>query len=93
MVTAVVLLTVERGRINEVADNLTAMKGVSEVYSVGGRFDLVAVLRVKNNEKLAELVTDHMLKVKGILTSETLLAFKVFSRHDLESMFSIGLEG
>jgi DNA-binding Lrp family transcriptional regulator len=93
MVTAVVLLTVERDKINDVADKLTAMKGVSEVYSVGGRFDLVAIIRVKNNEKLAELVTDHMLKVVGIVTSETLLAFKVYSRHDLESMFSIGHDG
>ena len=68
------------------------MKGVSEVYSVGGRFDLVSIIRAKNNEQLAELVTGHMLKVDGIKTSETLIAFKVFSHHDLESMFSIVFE-
>jgi DNA-binding Lrp family transcriptional regulator len=91
MVSSVVLLTVKRGMINEVAETLAGMKGVSEVYSVGGRYDLVAIIRVKDNEALAELVTNHMLLVKGIKDSETLIAFRVFSRHDLESMFSIGM--
>ena len=91
MVSAVVLLNVERGKINEVAEVLAEMKGVSEVYSVGGRYDLVAVIRVKENDDLAELVTNHMLKVEGIADSETLIAFRVFSRHDLESMFSVGM--
>ena len=91
MVSAVVLLTVKRGMINEVAEMLASMKGVSEVYSVGGRYDLVAIIRVKDNDALAELVTNHMLLVDGISDSETLIAFRVFSRHDLESMFSIGL--
>ena len=91
MVTAIILLTVERDKINTVAEQIAEMKGVSEVYSVGGRFDLVSIIRVKNNEQLAELVTGHMLRVEGIKTSETLIAFKVYSRHDLESMFSIGL--
>ena len=66
------------------------MEGVSEVYSVGGRYDLVAIIRVKDNETLAELVTNRMLLVEGITNSETLIAFRVFSRHDLERMFSIG---
>lgn len=91
MVSSVVLLNVERGRINEVAEVLAEMDGVSEVYSVGGRYDLVAIIRVKDNETLAELVTSRMLLVDGITDSETLIAFRVFSRHDLESMFSIGL--
>ena len=91
MVHAVVLLTVQRGRINEVAEILAQMDGVSEVYSVGGRFDLVAVIRVTSNETMAQLVTNQMLKVSGITNSETLIAFRVFSRHDLESMFSIGM--
>jgi DNA-binding Lrp family transcriptional regulator len=91
MVSAVVLLKAERGKINEVAETLAEMEGVSEVYSVGGRYDLVAVIRVKENDDLAELVTNHMLKVGGIADSETLIAFRVFSRHDLESMFSVGM--
>ena len=92
MVTAIVLLTVERDKITSVAEQIAEMKNVSEVYSVGGRFDMVVVIRAKNNEALAELVTGHMLMVEGIIKSETLIAFKVYSRHDLESMFSIGFE-
>jgi DNA-binding Lrp family transcriptional regulator len=91
MVTALVLLTVARDRVTEVAEELAAMAGISEVYSVAGRYDLAAIIRTKDNEQLAELVTNHMLKVKGILTSETLIAFRVHSRHDLEGMFSIGM--
>ena len=91
MVSAVVLFTVERGKINEVAETLAAMTGVSEVYSVGGRYDLVAIIRVQDNEAMAELVTNRMLLVEGIADSETLIAFRVFSRHDLESMFSLGM--
>jgi uncharacterized protein with GYD domain len=60
------------------------------VYSVAGRVDLVAVIRVPDNERLAEIVTSNMLNVTGILRTETLIAFQVFSRHDLDRMFSIG---
>ncbi|MCZ7668247.1 MAG: Lrp/AsnC ligand binding domain-containing protein [Chloroflexi bacterium] len=91
MVSAVVLLNIEPGQVNEVGSRLAELAGISEVFSVGGRFDLVAVIRVKNNEELAELVTDKMHGVAGITNSETLIAFKVFSEHDLEAMFSIGL--
>ncbi len=91
MVSAVVLLNVERGKINEVAGALADMEGISEVYSVAGQYDLVAVLRLPDNEALAELVTNKMLLVDGINNSETLIAFRVFSKHDLESMFSIGM--
>jgi len=91
MVTALVLLNVSRDRVNEVAAELAEMKGISEVYSVAGRYDLAVVIRAKDNDQLADLVTLHMLKVKGILSSETLIAFRVHSRHDLEGMFSIGM--
>lgn len=92
MVSAVVLLNVKRGAINEVAQELADLPGISEVYSVGGRYDLVAVLRVRDNDRLAALVTEQMLKVDGITDSETLIAFRVFSEHDLESMFSLGID-
>ncbi|MBE2223754.1 MAG: Lrp/AsnC ligand binding domain-containing protein [Anaerolineae bacterium] len=91
MVSAVVLLNVEPGQVNEVAGKLAGLEGISEVFSVGGRFDLVAVIRVKDNDTMAELVTNKMHSVTGITNSETLIAFKVFSEHDLEAMFSIGL--
>ncbi len=92
MVTAIVLLTAQRDKINSIAEKLADMKGISEVYSVAGEYDLAVIIRVKDNEKLAELVTNHMLKVEGIIKSETLIAFRTYSKHDLESMFSIGLE-
>ena len=91
MVTALVLLNVARDRVNAVAETLADMEGISEVYSIAGRYDLAVIIRAKDNDQLAELVTNHMLKVEGILKSETLIAFRVHSRHDLESMFSIGL--
>ncbi len=90
MVTALVLLQTERQRINQVAQKLAEIDGISEVYSVSGEFDLVAIIRVRDNESLAALVTDRMLQVDGITRSETLIAFRVFSRHDLERMFAIG---
>ena len=91
MVTAIVLLNVAHGQINEVAQRLAEFKGVSEVYSVGGRYDLVAIIRVKTNEELSDLVTAQMLKLPFIEHSETLIAFRAYSRHDLEAMFSVGL--
>ena len=90
MVTALVLLTVSRDKVNTIAEALAEMEGITEVYSVAGRYDLAVIIRARDNEQLAELVTSHMLKVDGIITSETLVAFRVQSRHDLESMFSIG---
>lgn len=92
MVTSIVLMNVERGRVQEVAEKLAAIQGVSEVYSVGGRYDLVALLRVKENEDLADLVTHQIAAVEGIRQTETLIAFRAFSRHDLEAMFSLGME-
>ena len=92
MVSAVVLLKIERNQINRVAEELAEIDGISEVFSVAGQYDLVAILRVANNQTLAELVTAKMLQVEGINDSETLIAFKVYSRHDLESMFEIGFE-
>lgn len=92
MVSAIVLLNVERDLINDVAEQIIKIEGVSEVYSVAGRFDLVAIIRVTDNEGLADVVTSQMLKIKGIINSETLIAFRVFSKYDLDRMFSIGLE-
>ncbi|MBK6326581.1 MAG: Lrp/AsnC ligand binding domain-containing protein [Chloroflexi bacterium] len=92
MVSAVVLLNVEPGQVNEVGARLAELKGISEVFSVGGRFDLVAIIRVKDNDTMAQLVTERMHSVPGISNSETLIAFRVFSEHDLAAMFSIGLE-
>ena len=92
MVTSIILINTERSKINDVAEMLTEMQGISEVYSVSGQYDLVAIVRVHTNDELAELVTNHLLKIDAILKTDTLLAFQTFSRHDLEAMFSIGIE-
>ncbi len=92
MVTAIVLVNTEHGHINDVAERLVEMPGVSEVYSVGGRYDLVAVIRVRSNDEMATLVTDQLLKLQNIERTETLIAFRAYSQHDLERMFAIGAE-
>ncbi len=92
MVTAIVLMRVERLKIADVAKVLADIEGFSEVYSVSGSYDLVAVARVKNNEGLATLITENLRDVNGIHHTETMLAFKAFSKHDLESMFALGVQ-
>jgi len=91
MVTSIVLIKAERTEINTVAQDLIAVSGVSEVYSVSGNYDLVAIVRVKTNDDLATLVTDKLRFIKGITCTETMLAFKTYSRHDLDAMFSVGM--
>ena len=92
MVSAIVLLKVETGKINELAQSLADHEGVSEVYSVAGQYDLVAVIRARDDEQIASLVTDRLLKAEGLQSSETLIAFRTFSKHDLDRMFSVGLD-
>jgi DNA-binding Lrp family transcriptional regulator len=93
MVTAIVLTSVRRDAINETAEALADLEGIAEVYSVAGEWDLVAPIRAKNNEQLAQIVTEHMLKMGGIQKTTTLIAFRAYSRYDLEHMISIGMEG
>lgn len=93
MVTAICLVNTERDKVNPVAEQLAGRPEVSEVYSVGGSYDLIAIIRVKENEALANLVTEHISKIEGIIDTETLLAFRAYSRHDLEKMFAVGQEG
>jgi len=90
MVTSIILIQVERTKINETAQTLSAIPGISEVYSVSGKYDLIAIARVVSNEDLSELITGQLLKIASILKTETILAFKTYSKHDLESLFSIG---
>jgi DNA-binding Lrp family transcriptional regulator len=90
MVTAVVLVNAEHGKVNEVAEKLAELPGVVDVYSVGGRFDIVIVARVKTNEDIADMVNGHMIEIQGIRSTETLVAFKAYSRRDVEAGFSLG---
>jgi len=82
-------MNVKRTKINEIADQLAGLNEISEVYSVTGNYDLVAIVRTKTNDDIAELVTNHLVKIDGIEKTDTMLAFKAYSRHDLEAMFSI----
>lgn len=92
MITAIVLIQAERDQIPETAERLLDVPGVSEVYSVAGEWDLVAIIRVKQHEQVADIVADRMLKLPGIEGTTTLIAFKAYSRKDLERMWEIGLE-
>ncbi|MDK2954616.1 MAG: hypothetical protein PWQ57_112 [Desulfovibrionales bacterium] len=92
MVNAIVLFKAEPRKINEAAQKLMRMPCVSEVYAVGGRFDLAAVLRAKKNEDISTVVTENFLEVDGVLSSETLIAFRTYSRYDLEKLFSLERE-
>ena len=90
MVTSIILMNVERALVNDVAELLAGRGEISEVYSVSGTYDLVAIVRVAHNDDLATLVTEDLTKVDGIVHTETMLAFRAYSRHDLEEMFAIG---
>ncbi len=88
MVNAIVLLKVQRERLNDVARALNAVDGVSEVYYVAGQWDLVAMLRASDDDQFAAIITEGMLRIEGIKASETLIAFQALSRFDLEKLFS-----
>jgi DNA-binding Lrp family transcriptional regulator len=90
MVTAIILFDIKRGCVDRVGEWLAGLPGITEVYSVGGRIDLVAIARLKDNEALSELVNQTLAKSDEIERTESLIAFKLFSQHDLEAMFSIG---
>ncbi|MDH2424562.1 Lrp/AsnC ligand binding domain-containing protein [Sphaerisporangium sp. TRM90804] len=90
MVTAIVHIKAEVDRIPEVAETIAELDGVSEVYSITGDYDLVAMVRVNAYEQVAEVVPGRINKVAGVLATETHLAFRTYSKHDLEAAFSIG---
>ena len=92
MVSAVVLLNVQRGQVNETAQSLLEIEGVAEVYSVTGEYDLVALLRLHRYEDLAEVVTTRMIQLSAITKTNTLMAFQCYSREDLQQAWDIGVE-
>ncbi|HEC03751.1 MAG TPA: Lrp/AsnC family transcriptional regulator [Phycisphaerales bacterium] len=89
MVTAIVLLTAKRDKVHPIAEALADINEITEVYSTAGRYDLAVIVRGENNESLEELITTRLLKVEGIVKSETLIAFRAYSRYDLERMFDM----
>lgn len=92
MVTAVVLITASVDRIPELAEKIADLDGVTEVYSVTGEIDLVAMVRVREHEELSGVIAERLTKLPGVVRTETLIAFRTYSRHDLDAAFSIGVE-
>ena len=93
MISAIVLINAEVDRIPEVAQAIAELDGVSEVYSVAGDADLIAMIRVKEHEQLNDVIADQLNKVQGVIGTNTHIAFRTYSRHDLEAAFSLGLDG
>ena len=90
MITAIVFIQADVSRIPEVAQEIADLAGVSEVYSVTGEIELIAMVRVADHEQIAEVVADRLNKVSGVLSTETHIAFRAYSAHDLEAAFSLG---
>jgi DNA-binding Lrp family transcriptional regulator len=91
VISAIVLINAEVDRISEVAAAIAEIRGVSEVYSVTGDVDLIAVVRVRQHEELADVIADQVNKVSGVRGTQTHIAFRTYSKHDLEAAFSLGL--
>jgi DNA-binding Lrp family transcriptional regulator len=92
MITAIVLINTAQGCTAEVAQTLIGFPGITEAYSVAGSYDLVAIVRVGDHEKLADLIAGQVQKVHGIQATNTLIAFRAYSQRDLEAMWDIGNE-
>ncbi len=92
MIAALVLINVEKSKVNETAENLLAIEGVAEVYSVTGEYDLVAVLRLRQYEDLADVVTNRVVHLPAITRTNTLMAFQCYSREDLQQAWDLGIE-
>jgi len=92
MVTALVMIKAETSRIPELANQIAEMAGVQEVFSVAGRHDLVAIVKVAQNDDLADVISDKMRHLDGIVETETMIAFRAYSRKELEAGFELGLD-
>ncbi|MGY1619843.1 Lrp/AsnC family transcriptional regulator [Geodermatophilus sp. SYSU D00691] len=92
MITAIVMIDAATDSIGEVAQAVADLEGVSEVYSVAGDTDLIAVVRVREFEQIAEVIAGRINKVPGVVDTDTHIAFRAYSKHDLESAFSIGFD-
>jgi len=92
MLTAFILVKSSRRGLTSLGPQLADVEGVAEVYTVTGEWDFVAIVRVREHEDLASVVTQHLTKLDGIEKTQTMVAFQQFSAHDLEAMFGLGLE-
>jgi DNA-binding Lrp family transcriptional regulator len=92
MITAIVFIQADVARIPEVAEKIAALDGISEVYSVTGEIDLIAMVRVREHEQIADIVAGRLNKVAGVLATETHIAFRAYSQHDLDAAFALGFD-
>ena len=92
VITTIVMIAVESDQIPEVAQQIADLEGVSEVYSVAGDVDLVAIVRVREFDQIAEVIAGRISKVPGVVHTDTHVAFRAYSRHDLDAAFSIGFD-
>ncbi len=92
MITAIVFIKADVDRIPEVAQRIADIEAVSEVFSVTGKIDLIALVRVRAHDYLATVVPEGINKVPGVVSTETHVAFRTYSRHDMEAMFSLGMD-
>ncbi len=92
MITAIVMIDAATDSIPEVAEAVADLEGVSEVYSVAGDVDLIAIVRVREFDQIAAVIAGRINKVPGVLETDTHIAFRSYSRHDLEAAFSIGFD-
>lgn len=92
MITAIVLLHCDVGAIPETAQRLADLPAISEVYSVTGDWELVAIVRVRSHDEIAEVVTSQIAKVEGVRGTHTMIAFRAYSRADLERLWGVGFE-
>ena len=90
MTHAIVLIEADRTAMPSLGGQLADLEGVAEAYSVTGEWDFVAIIRVREQEELAPLITGRLAQIDGIKRTHTMVAFEVFSEHDLEALFSIG---
>jgi DNA-binding Lrp family transcriptional regulator len=90
MTHAIVLIHADRSALDTLGGELADLDGVAEAYSVTGDWDFVAILRLRDPDQLAEVVTGQITRLTGVQRTHTLVAFEVFSRHDLEALFSVG---
>lgn len=90
MTHAIVLIEAERSALPSLGGTLADVEGVAEAYSVTGQWDFVAIVRVEEPERLADVVTGQIGKLPGVVKTQTMVAFAAYSRHDLEALFSVG---
>jgi DNA-binding Lrp family transcriptional regulator len=90
MTHAIVLIQAEGSALGTLGGELADIEGVAEAYSVTGEWDFVAILRLREQDQLAQVVTGRLSQLPGVRRTQTMVAFEAYSRHDLEALFSVG---